>query len=72
MSRTKYFVCASLRCARACGSEEEVFFLCLPGIYASARVAHLGDVPGYYHPSRQGRDWGLGGVKAILIGDVQS
>jgi hypothetical protein len=32
--------------ARAYGSEEEAF-LCFPGIYASARVARLGDMPGY-------------------------
>ena len=29
-------------------------FLCLPGIYASARGARLGDMPGYYQSSRQG------------------
>jgi hypothetical protein len=35
------------------------FPLRLPGTYASARVARLGAVPGYYRPSRRRRDLDL-------------
>ena len=47
---------ASLRCASACGSEEKVFIICLPGIYSSARKRALGNMPGYYRSSLAGLD----------------
>ena len=43
---------APLRCARACGPRRDLFFA-YPALIPQ-RASALGNVPAYYHPSRQG------------------
>jgi hypothetical protein len=49
-----HFSSALRHAAREPSAERNKPFFCLPGIYVSARATRLGNMPGYYQPSRWG------------------
>ena len=56
---------ALLRCARAYGSEEEIFSLPTRHLFLVLAAPELGNVPGYSQPSRQRRDWNIVGWRKL-------